>query len=135
MTAVFAVLCLATMCWGALGQTTAMDMMMMSPTSSMDMPMPVSSSAVPAPSNVPTEADFGPVGTSLMFNDVVSARSADQLNDVYNASAGANGMSRFNNTLSSNIRRNYYFNVRLCMCTGGWGVCVHVYACNVQVYM
>ena len=47
----------------------------------------------------------------------MSARTASQLNDVYDPALGENDTSRFDNTLSMNIRRNYYFNVSQCVCT------------------
>ena len=86
------------------------------PTPSMSMPMPMMSGPAPQPTDVPTNATFNSVGMNMMFNSVVSARTAAELNEVYDPNAGVDGVSRFDNSLSSNIRRSYYFNVRLRKC-------------------
>ena len=110
MKALFAVLCLTTVSWRALGQPDSSMVNMPMPTPSMSMPMPMMSGPAPQPTDVPTNATFNSVGMNMMFNSVVSARTAAELNEVYDPNAGVDGVSRFDNSLSSNIRRSYYFN-------------------------
>lgn len=141
MAALFAVLCLAALCWGGLGQTTTMIDGMVNPTttavsdnmgaqatpsvmdvmgaqtSSMSVSIPMSPSPMPTPTDIPMMANFGAVGMTETVDTVMSARTASQLNDVYNPAFGLSGTSRFDNTLSRNIRRNYYFNVSRCVYT------------------